>query len=140
MSYVAAVILVEVRPDGSLRIPQVDIAVDAGFIVHPERVRAQMEGAVIMGLGNALVSEITFKEGRVVQSNYGDYAVLRMDAAPRDIRVHIVPSTGRPGGVGEPGVPPIAPALCNALFAATGTRIRRLPVGRQLASGPAPRV
>ncbi len=140
VSYVAAVILVEVRPDGSLRIPQVDIAVDAGFVAHPERVRAQMEGAVIMGLGNALVSEITFKEGRAVQSNYGDYAVLRMDAAPRDIRVHIVPSTGRPGGVGEPGVPPIAPALCNALFAATGTRIRRLPVGRQLISGATSRV
>jgi isoquinoline 1-oxidoreductase beta subunit len=92
-----------------------------------------MEGAAIMGLSNALLSEITFKDGRVVQSNYGDYAVARIDTAPRDIRVHVVPGAGRPGGIGEPGVPPIAPALCNAIFAATGRRIRRLPIGRQLA-------
>jgi isoquinoline 1-oxidoreductase beta subunit len=134
VSYVAAVVRVEVTPDGTLRIPRVDVAVDAGFVAHPERVRAQMEGATIMGLGNALLSEITFKDGRAVQSNYGDYAVARIDAAPSDIRVHIVPGSGRPGGVGEPGVPPIAPALCNAIFAATGRRIRRLPIGRQLAS------
>ncbi|HEX9054168.1 MAG TPA: molybdopterin cofactor-binding domain-containing protein [Gemmatimonadales bacterium] len=133
VSYVAAVILVEVKPDGALSIPQVDMAVDAGFVAHPERVRSQMEGAALMGLSNALLSEITFKDGRVVQSNYGDYAVARIDTAPRDIRVHVVPGAGRPGGIGEPGVPPIAPALCNAIFAATGRRIRRLPVGRQLA-------
>jgi len=133
VSYVAAVILVEVKPDGALSIPQVDLAVDAGFVAHPERVRSQMEGAAIMGLSNALLSEITFKDGRVVQSNYGDYAVARIDTAPRDIRVHVVPGAGRPGGIGEPGVPPIAPALCNAIFAATGRRIRRLPIGRQLA-------
>jgi isoquinoline 1-oxidoreductase beta subunit len=133
VSYVAAVILVEVKPDGALSIAQVDLAVDAGFVAHPERVRSQMEGAAIMGLSNALLSEITFKDGRAVQSNYGDYAVARIDAAPRDIRVHIVPGAGRSGGIGEPGVPPIAPAVCNAIFAATGRRIRRLPVGRQLA-------
>jgi isoquinoline 1-oxidoreductase beta subunit len=139
VSYVAAVIQVEVGADGAIRIPQVDLAVDAGFVAHPERVRAQMEGATIMGLSNALVSEITFKEGRVVQANYGDYGVVRIDAAPREIRVHIVPGEGPPGGVGEPGVPPIAPALCNAVFAATGRRIRRLPIGQQLVSGAAPR-
>lgn len=139
VTYVAAVIRVEVKPDGTLRIPQVDVAVDAGFVAHPERVRAQMEGATIMGLSNALMSEITFKDGRTAQSNYGDFAVARMDSAPREIRVHIVPGSGRPGGVGEPGVPPIAPALCNAVFAATGTRIRRLPIGEQLASKAAPR-
>jgi isoquinoline 1-oxidoreductase subunit beta len=135
VSYVAAVIRVEIGADGAIRIPQVDVAVDAGLVVHPERVRAQMEGAAIMGLSNALMSEITFKDGRTVQSNYADYAVVRIDAAPREIRVHIVPGSGPSGGVGEPGVPPIAPALCNAVFAATGTRIRRLPIGGQLAPG-----
>jgi isoquinoline 1-oxidoreductase beta subunit len=122
-------------PDGSIAIPRVDVAIDAGFIAHPERVRSQLEGATIMGLGNALLSEITFKDGRVVQSNFDGYRVMRMDAAPREIHVHIVPSDGKPGGVGEPGVPPTAPALCNAIFAATGRRIRQLPVAAQLSHG-----
>jgi isoquinoline 1-oxidoreductase beta subunit len=133
VSFVATVIEVEVRADGSLTIPRVDVAVDAGTLAHPERVRAQMEGATIMGLGNTLVGEITFKAGRTVQSNYTDYQVARMDAAPRELAVHLVPSTALPGGVGEPGVPPVAPALCNAIFAATGRRIRSLPVAKQLA-------
>jgi isoquinoline 1-oxidoreductase subunit beta len=137
LSYVAAVVQVEVKPGGSLAIPQVDIAVDAGFVAHPERARAQMEGATVMGLGNALYGEITFKDGKVVQSNYGDYRVMRMDAAPRVIRVHLVPSDKAPGGIGEPGVPPLAPALANAIFAATGRRIRSLPVGGQLAPATA---
>ncbi len=105
---------------------------DAGFIANPDRARAQMEGATMMGLGNALYGEITFKDGRVVQSNYGDYRVARMDAAPRELHVHLAPSDAPPGGIGEPGVPPIAPALCNAIHAATGRRIRRLPVANQL--------
>lgn len=134
VSYVATVMHVEVGRDGSLRIPRVDVAIDPGFVVHPERIRAQMEGSTIMGLGNALYGEITFREGRAVQSNFTDYRVMRMDAAPREIHVHIVPSGGPPGGVGEPGVPPTAPALCNAIFAATGKRIRSLPIGEQLAS------
>ncbi len=133
LSYVASVVQVRVMPDGTLIIPRVDIAIDAGFIAHPERVRAQLEGATIMGLGNALSSEITFSGGRVVQSNFDSYRVMRMDASPREIHVHIVPSDSKPGGVGEPGVPPTAPALCNAIFAATGRRIRQLPVGSQLA-------
>jgi isoquinoline 1-oxidoreductase subunit beta len=133
LSYVASVVQVRVMPDGSLVIPRVDIAIDAGFIAHPERVRAQLEGATIMGLGNALSSEITFSGGRVVQSNFDTYRVMRMDASPREINVHIVASDSPPGGVGEPGVPPTAPALCNAIFAATGRRIRQLPVGNQLA-------
>jgi isoquinoline 1-oxidoreductase beta subunit len=133
LSYVAAVVQVAVKPDGSLAIPQVDVAVDAGFVAHPERARAQMEGATVMGLGNALYGEISFRGGRVVQSNFSDYRVMRMDAAPRVIRVHLVPSDKAPGGIGEPGVPPIAPALANAIFAATGRRIRSLPVAGQLA-------
>ncbi|HET8624938.1 MAG TPA: molybdopterin cofactor-binding domain-containing protein [Gemmatimonadales bacterium] len=137
LSYVAAVVQVAVRPDGGITIPRVDVAVDAGFIAHPERARAQMEGAAIMGLGNALYGEISFKDGRVVQSNYGDYRVMRMNAAPRAIHVHLVPSDKPPGGIGEPGVPPIAPALANAVFAATGRRIRSLPVAGQLAPATA---
>jgi isoquinoline 1-oxidoreductase beta subunit len=109
-----------------------DIAMDCGFVVHPERVRSQAEGAVIMGLSNAITSELSFKNGCVVQSNYHDYQVLRMSAAPRELHVHLAASGGPPGGVGEPGVPPVAPALTNAIFAATGKRIRSLPVGRQL--------
>jgi isoquinoline 1-oxidoreductase beta subunit len=137
LSYVATVIQVAVGADGKLSIPRVDVAIDAGTVVHPERVRAQMEGATIMGLGNALYGEITFKEGRVVQSNYTDYQVARFDAAPRELRVHIVPSREPAGGVGEPGVPPVAPALANAIFAATGRRIRVLPIAGQLAPAPA---
>jgi isoquinoline 1-oxidoreductase beta subunit len=89
-----------------------------------------------MGVSNALLSEISFKGGRVEQDNFHTYQVARMNVAPRDIRVHLVPADfGVPlGGVGEPGVPPIAPALCNAIFAATGKRIRRLPVAAQLQS------
>jgi isoquinoline 1-oxidoreductase beta subunit len=87
-----------------------------------------------MGLGNALHSEITFKAGRVEQSNFNDYQVARMNVTPRDIRLHMIPGDfAMPlGGVGEPGVPPIGPALCNAIFAATGKRIRRLPIAGQL--------
>lgn len=135
LSYVATVIQVEVKPDGTVSIPRADVAIDAGTVVNPDRVRSQMEGATIMGIGNTLYGEITFKEGRPVQSNYTDYQVARIDAAPREFGVYIVPSKELPGGVGEPGVPPVAPALCNAIFAATGRRIRSLPVAKQLASG-----
>ena len=132
LSYVAMVIEVEVKPDGSLSIPRVDVAADAGFIANPDRVKAQFEGATIMGISNALYGEVTFREGRPVQSNFDQYRVARMDVAPREIRVHLVQSDAAPGGVGEPGVPPVAPALGNAIFAATGRRIRSLPVGDQL--------
>jgi isoquinoline 1-oxidoreductase beta subunit len=137
LSYVAAVVQVAIQADGSIVIPRVDVAVDAGFVAHPERARAQMEGAAIMGLGNALYGEISFKAGRVVQSNYGDYRVMRINAAPRAIHVHLVTSHKAPGGIGEPGVPPIAPALTNAIFAATGRRIRSLPIAGQLAPATA---
>ncbi len=134
MSYVATVIEVEVDAKGALRVIAVDSAVDCGPQVNPERIRSQLEGAVIMGLGLAKHGEITFKDGKVVQSNFNDYAMLRLNESPRDIRVHFAPAdySVAPGGVGEPGLPPIAPALCNAIFAATGKRIRRLPIGEQL--------
>ena len=139
VSYVATVVQVEVAAGGALTIPRVDVAIDAGSLTHPERVRSQMEGGTIMGLGNTLLGEISFKEGRVVQSNYTDYQVLRMDAAPRALHVHLIASDALPGGVGEPGVPPVGAALCNAIFAATGRRIRSLPVGNQLAPAVAAR-
>jgi isoquinoline 1-oxidoreductase beta subunit len=136
VAYVAVVVEVVVSAKGELSIPRVDIAFDCGPQVNPERVRAQLEGACVMGLGNALLSEITFKAGRVEQSNFNDYQVARMNIAPREIRVHMIPGDfAMPlGGVGEPGVPPMAPALCNAIFAATGKRIRRLPIADQLSA------
>jgi isoquinoline 1-oxidoreductase beta subunit len=133
-TYVAAVVEVAVDPKGKLTIPRVDIAVDCGAVVNPERVRAQMEGAVMMGVGNALAGEITFKDGRVQQDNFHQYEVLRMASAPKMVVVHIIGGDydAPLGGAGEPGVPPIAPALCNAIFMATGKRIRTLPIRDQL--------
>ena len=122
VSYVAAVVEVAVDAKGELTIPRVDIAIDCGATVNPDRVRAQMEGACVMGVSAATLGEITFKNGRAQQDNFNGYEVTRMPAAPREIRVHIVPGDySKPmGGVGEPGVPPVLPALCNAIFAATG--------------------
>lgn len=134
VTYVAAVMEVAVDEKGNVSVPEVDIAVDCGPVVNPDRVRAQMEGACIMGLSLAMKSEITFAAGKVQQGNYDDYQVLRINEAPGVTHVHIVTHGFdiRPGGVGEPGVPPIAPAFINAIFAATGKRIRALPLGQQL--------
>ena len=134
VTYVAAVIEVEVKDDGTLIVHKADIAVDCGPQINPERIRSQFEGACVMGLGNAVLGEISFKDGKVQQDNFHMYEVARMSLAPREVAVHLVTPPGNVplGGVGEPGVPPIAPALCNAIFAATGKRIRSLPVRYQL--------
>jgi len=133
LSYIAMVVEVEVLPDGTVLVPKATVAVDAGFIANPDRAKAQMEGALIMAMSNILYSEVSFAEGRVVQSNFRDYGVTRMRAAPRVVDVHLITSEGLPGGVGEPGVPPAGGAIANAIFAATGVRVRELPVGKQLA-------
>lgn len=132
VSYVCTAVEVAVGGDGAIRIPRVVTAVDCGFAIHPDRIRSQMEGAAIMGLSLALYGEVSFKGGRAQQANFDSYEVARMPECPNEIDVVLIASEAPPGGVGEPGLPPFAPALCNALFAATGKRIRRLPIGSQL--------
>jgi isoquinoline 1-oxidoreductase beta subunit len=126
-SYVAQVVEVSVQ-DGAYRVDRVVLAVDCGVPVNPDIIKAQMEGGMGFGLSAVLKSEITLEEGRVQQSNFHDYTVLRLNEMPPAIEVHIVPSTEAPTGVGEPAVPVIAPAVANALYAITGQRHRRLPI------------
>ncbi len=134
VSYIATIVEVSVDEKGRLVVPRVDTAIDCGTFVNPERIESQIEGAAIMGLSLAKYGEISFKNGRVQQGNFHDFPVIRMDEAPLVTHVHIVPADADapPSGVGEPGVPPFAPALINAIFAATGKRIRALPIGKQL--------
>jgi isoquinoline 1-oxidoreductase beta subunit len=102
-------------------------AIDCGTVVNPDTVKAQVEGSIVWGLTAALYGAITIDKGRVQQSNFHDYPMLRINEMPV-VEVHIIPSNLPPGGVGEPGVPPLAPAVCNAIFAGTGKRIRKLPI------------
>lgn len=125
-SFAAAVAEVAVQ-DNNIAVKRVTVAVDCGTVINPDMVKAQVESAVLFGLTAALHSEITLQNGAVVQSNFHDYPILRMNEAPI-IDVHIVASTEAPTGIGEPGVPPIAPAVANAVFAATGKRLRKLPL------------
>ncbi len=130
-SVVAEVVDVTVGDDGRFSVDRVVCAVDCGIAVTPDVVRAQMEGGIAYGLSAALREAVTLTDGAVDQGNFDSYRPLRIDEMP-NVEVHIVPSTNAPSGVGEPGVPPIAPALANALFAASGKRIRRLPIGDRL--------
>lgn len=126
-SFVAQVAEVSVADDGTVRVHKIVCAIDCGPTVNPDTIEAQMQSCIAYGLTAAFKGEITFDRGRVVQRNFHDYQILRMNEMPQ-VEVHIVQSTDAMGGVGEPGTPPVAPAVCNAIFAATGKRIRRLPI------------
>jgi isoquinoline 1-oxidoreductase beta subunit len=128
-SWVAEVAEVSVAANGGIRVHRVVCAVDCGSIVNPDTIASQIEGAVVFGLSAALYGEITVRDGAVEQKSFDDYPILTLRDAPA-VDVHILPSRRPPGGVGEPGVPPIAPAVANAVFAATGVRTRSLPLVR----------
>jgi isoquinoline 1-oxidoreductase beta subunit len=130
-SYIAQVAHVQVGKGGDVRVKRVVCAIDCGIAVNPDTVVAQMEGGIVFGLTAALWGEVTIAQGRVQQSNFHDYRLMRMGEAPR-IEVHIVASGESPGGVGEPGTSVAIPAVVNAVYAATGKRIRKLPIGDQL--------
>jgi len=130
-SYIAQVVQVSTDKDGTVQPLHAWCVVDCGVVVNPDTVRAQMESGIVFGLSAALYGEITIKNGRVEQTNFGDYRVLRINEIPQ-IDVHIVKSLEAPGGIGEPGTSCVMPALTNAIFAASGKRIRKLPVGEQL--------
>ena len=128
LTYVASVVQVRINDAGRVKIERVDTALDAGTIVNPEMARQQFEGAAVMGTSIALFGEITATNGAIDQSNFNDYPMTRISDAPRQTNIHIIESDAPPAGIGEPGLPPFAPALCNAIFSATGKRIRELPL------------
>jgi isoquinoline 1-oxidoreductase beta subunit len=128
LGYTGHVVEVDVAKDGTIHIPKVWVSIDAGTIVCPDRVVSQVEGAAIMGTTQARYGKITFKNGQAQQTNYDSYQMAKMNDSPREIIVDVVKSTAAPAGVGETGVPSFAPAFCNAIFAATGKRIRNLPL------------
>ena len=136
-SYLAAVAEVEVDASGGVAVRRVVAAIDCGVAVNPDGVAAQIQGGLIFGLSAALYSQVTIANGRVEQSNFNNYRVMRIDEAP-EIEVHVIKSREAPGGIGEPGTSIAAPALANAIFAATGVRLRSLPIDREsLVSGKA---
>ena len=135
-SYLAQVAEVEVAKDGSVRVHRVTCAMDCGTVVNPDTVRAQIESAIIFGITAALYGEITLKNGRVEQTNFDTYQALRLNEAP-SIEVHIVENFELPGGMGEAGTSAIVPAVANAIYAATGKRLRKLPVDTGTLKQPA---
>src|SRR5213082_896697 len=130
LTYAASVVQVQLNDAGRVEILRVDTALDAGTVVNPDMVRNQFEGAAVMGTSIAFYGEITATNGAIDQSNFNDYPVARMNTAPREIHVHVVESDAPPGGIGEPGLPAIAPATSNAVFSASGKRIRELPLSK----------
>ena len=130
LTYVATVVQVQVNNAGQVQVQRVDTALDAGTVVNPEMVRQQFEGAAVMGTSLSFYGEITATNGVIDQSNFNDFQMARMNNSPRETNVYIVPSDAPPAGIGEPGLPPFAPAICNAIFAATGKRIRELPLSK----------
>jgi isoquinoline 1-oxidoreductase beta subunit len=135
-TYMAQVVEVEVSKDGTVRVRRVVCALDCGTVVNPDTIEAQVQGAVIFGTTAALYGAITIKDGRVEQANFDSYQMLRMNEAP-EIEVHIVESTEPPGGMGEPGTSAIAPAIANAVYAATGKRLRKMPIDPDALKQPA---
>ena len=129
LTYVATVAQVEVK-DGQTIVHRVDAALDAGTVVNPTIARQQFEGAAVMGTGIAFYGEITATNGVIDQSNFDTFQVTRMNAAPKQTNIHIVESEAPPAGIGEPGLPPVAPAIYNAIFAATGKRVREMPLAK----------
>jgi len=136
VTYIATVVHVKVGDDGTVQVPETHVAIDCGFVANPERVQSQMQGACVFGMTAAMYSGITLENGAVVESNFHDYEMVRSDAFPQVVHTHIVehPFAVHATGVGEPGVPPFLPALTNAIFNATGKRIRNLPIRDQLAT------
>jgi isoquinoline 1-oxidoreductase subunit beta len=134
-TYMAQVAEVEVRKNGAVRVRRVVCALDCGIVVNPDTVRAQLQSAIICGITAPPHGEITLKDGRVQQTNFDSYQMLRIDEAPA-IEVHIVENFEAPGGIGEPGTSAIVPAVSNAIFAATGKRLRKLPVNRAALKQP----
>jgi isoquinoline 1-oxidoreductase beta subunit len=129
-TYVASVVEVEVDGRGAVKVPSVHLVVDAGVIVNPDRVRAQMEGSAVMAIGFARHADLTAVAGRIQQTNFHQFQVARITDSPIQTHVHLVESNELPTGVGEPGLPPVLPALGNAIFAATGRRVRELPLSK----------
>jgi isoquinoline 1-oxidoreductase beta subunit len=129
-TYVASVVEVEVDAQGRVRIPRIDQVADPGVVINPDRVRSQLEGAAVMGAGLAMFGEITATNGRIDQKNFDGFRVARMNDAPVQVNVHFVESGNLPTGVGEPGVPPVIAALANAIYSATGKRVREMPFSK----------